>query len=431
VKKTVINKQKLFIFISIIFIAFCILFYGVRFIYFYKKFNRKTESGAVIQLLTNVIRENNPIMGETGGLSEDNGEFTFKGTGINNYLEYSGYLFRIIKINSDGSILLITDDVVNEFAYGKKGSNFKTSDVKVWLNDTSFVKTLSKENMIKTRSCLDTVSAITNITCKQLDENDSALLNLSDYLNASYKDQNYLNLDEEYWLGTIASIDEAWLIDSDKISKDAITDFYGIRPTITLATTTPFVSGNGSKETPYKVDNYNDIKLGSYIKLGDDLWIVVENANNKLKLAYEDYILNKTSAFGLTNKFDKNENNSLAFYLNNEFYNSLSYKDLIIQSDYYIGEYDFNANTIFSKKTTVHVGLLNVADLKLNLDLANFYTSTTTNEKIYAFDMSGYLFASNLSNLRKIKPVITINKTEPKSGEGTKLNPYIWEDTND
>ena len=81
-KKRVVNKQKLFIFISILFISFCIIFYGFRFIYYYRKFNKKSETGETIQLLSSTITTNNPIASVGDGLYNVGNEYIFKGKNV-------------------------------------------------------------------------------------------------------------------------------------------------------------------------------------------------------------------------------------------------------------------------------------------------------------------------------------------------------------
>lgn len=437
-KKRVINKQKVFIFISIIFITFCILFYGFRFVYYYRKFNKKTESGETIQLLSSTIRTNNPNVTIGDGLYNVGSEYIFKGKNVNNYVMYSGLLWRIVKINNDGSINLVTEDIMNEFMWGTEKSKYDTSQVRNWLNKTEdntgiFYKNLYNPNeyLKNTTLCLDMVSNIGSSTCKEMLTDDIVgMLSLSDYTNSIVDDETYLNIEDEYWLSSISSEGNAWFVDFDKISKTVVTDAYGIRPMITLDSTVYFEKGDGTKENPYTI-GYNDgLSIGRYVSLDGHLWIVYDVDNNNVRLALDGYINEgkMNYKFGNNNNYSITSQESLGYYLNNDFYNALSYKDLIVSNDWYIGEYSDDYTNIYKEKVLAKVGLYNIADIKLNNDTKNYYLLTKgTDEKVFGFDMSGYLFESSTTQKRLIKPAITIKKSKILSGNGTLNDPYILE----
>lgn len=437
-KKRVINKQKVFIFISIVFISFCMIFYGFRFIYYYKKFNKKTENGQTLQLLSSKVRSDNPESKVGDGLYSVGNDFIFKGKNVNNYVLYSGLLWRIVKINSDGSINLVTDKIMNEFMWGTEDSNYKTSQVRNWLNENGdntgiFAKNLynSEDYLKNTLVCLNVVSSISSFKCDNtLNDDYVGMLSVLDYTNSMVDEDTYLNINDEYWLSTMSEDGYAWFVDGNKISKSEITDSYGIRPTITLSTTVYYETGDGSYNNPYKIGYNEGLSLGSYVKLGNDNWIVYEISNNTIRLTLANYYNNGNSSyrFGDTNNFSITSTSSLAYFLNNNFYESLSYKDLIITSDWYTGEYNDDLTNIYKDKVSAKVGLYNIADIKLNNDTKNYYLMTKgSNGKIFGFDMSGYLFESVTTQNRYIKPAITIKKNKIISGSGTVNDPYILE----
>lgn len=437
-KKRVLNKQKVFIFISVIFITFCVLFYGFRFIYYYRKFHKKSDNGQTIQLLSETIRNNNEVVTIGDGLYSVSNEFIFKGVAVNNYLMYSGLLWRIVKINNDGSINLVTDKIMNEFMWGEEGSNYNNSQIRKWLNKSDdntgiFYKNLyNPETYLKSNLlCLDAVSNLSSFKCeKTLTDDYVGMLNVIDYTNSIVDTETYLNINDEYWLLTMSDSSNAWFVDSDKISKTTIKDSYGIRPTITLNATVSYESGDGSINNPYKIGYNEGLSLGSYVKLGTDIWIVYEINNDNIRLALYNYVNNGNASynFGSNNVFSITTTGSLGYYLNNNYYNSLSYKDLIINNDWYIGDYNNDFTNIYKDKISAKVGLYNIADIKLNNDTKNYYMLTSgSDNKVFAFDMSGYMFESAPTQNRLIKPAITIRKNKIVSGNGTLSNPYILE----
>lgn len=437
-KKKVVNKQKVFIFVSILFISFCIIFYGFRFIYYYRKFNKKSETGETIQLLASTIRANNQTVTIGDGLYSVGNEYIFKGKNVNNYVMYSGILWRIVKINNDGSINLVTDNNVNEFMWGTDNSNYSNSQVRKWLNKTGentgiFYNNLyNPEEYLKNNTlCLDIISNIGSSKCDEmLTEDMVGMLSVTDYTNSIVDDDTYLNINDEYWLSSLASENNAWFVDFDKISKTVITDAYGIRPTITLSSTVYFESGDGTLENPYSIGYNEGLSIGRYVSLDGHLWIIYEVDNDKVRLALAGYINDGklSHKFGNSNNYSITSNESLGYYLNNDFFEALSYKNLIISNDWYIGEYNNDFTNIYSEKVTAKIGLYNIADIKLNNSTKNYYLLTkSSDDKLFAFDMSGYMFESVISQNRLIKPAITIKKNKIVKGNGTLNEPYVLE----
>ena len=146
----------IFMLFSIIFIISCFIFYGNRLFKYYRIYNPKPENGEKIALLSNSITENSSIVSDGDGLYRLSGSYIYKGIEVNNYLKFSGYLFRIIKINGDGSIRLILDNEINYLKYDMNSTDYLKSDVHKYVNDI-FLKTLDTEKLVKTSICLDKV----------------------------------------------------------------------------------------------------------------------------------------------------------------------------------------------------------------------------------------------------------------------------------
>jgi len=125
-----INFEKIFCLISIIFILSCCLFYGTRFINLYKE-NKKIET-IEKNSLVKVIKENNS---ENEYFKSVNGENYFTKKTANNYLLYSNILWRIIKVNNDNSLTVISDHSLTSLAFGMN-TTYSESQVYKWLNKT-------------------------------------------------------------------------------------------------------------------------------------------------------------------------------------------------------------------------------------------------------------------------------------------------------
>lgn len=437
-KKRVINKQKVFIFASIIFILTCIIFYGVRFIYYYKKFNKKSNTGETIELLYNRVIKDNEVVSSGDGLYSVGNQYIFKGSKVNNYVLYSGLTWRIVRLNMDGSLYLVSQNSVNDMFWGTEKSNYKTSLVRKWLTNTGnntgiFYKNLYKagEMLAPVTMCLDEVSSISSFKCDDKIINDFVgLLSVSDYTMTMVNDSTFLNNGSEFWLSSMLNSEKAWMIKNGNFSNDEITDAYGIRPTITLVNSASYFKGNGSLEDPYVITEEDSIDIGEFVKLGDDIWVVFEVTDSNIRLALNGFYSNGsiTAPFGTKSSFDASKSGEIGYWLNNDYYNQLSYKDLIISNDWYTGKVEKDITDVYDSKLNQKVGLLGINDIKANLENNNYFLmNENADNKVFAYDLSGYLYTSSFSQSRKVRPAITISKKNIKSGNGTLENPYILE----
>lgn len=116
---------------------------------------------------------------------------------------------------------------------------------------------------------------------------------------------------------------------------------------------------------------------------------------------------------------------SLAYYLNNSYYNSLSYKDLILEKEWNTGVYMNSYQDIKDSTLTAKVGLLDLQDLKFNNEINSYFLLTGENNLNYLYGNELITSKSNIS--RSIRPCITINNGKIISGEGSLQSPYVVE----
>ena len=125
-----INFRQTFVKLSIIFIGFMIILYGSRLIYFYiSEHNKKTSK---IETLIENITSSKNLIDNKDTMTKDKDTYYFYGKNPNNYIYYSGLMYRILYIK-DSSIFAITDEVVTNLKFGSTKS-FKDSNINEWLN---------------------------------------------------------------------------------------------------------------------------------------------------------------------------------------------------------------------------------------------------------------------------------------------------------
>ena len=162
-KKPAKTWEKVFWAISIAFILGCCIFYGKRLIHYYKIYNPTDASGKKVLLLGDQITTKSEIVYEESGLYNPNpNEYVYKGNVTNNYVKYNNLLWRIIKINPDGTMLVILDDSMTMLPWNNKATEYKNSDIHKYLNN-DFLNNLDKTYLVKNTFCEDSVEELSVI----------------------------------------------------------------------------------------------------------------------------------------------------------------------------------------------------------------------------------------------------------------------------
>jgi len=232
------------------------------------------------------INNNVDITETENGLYKVNDNLVYRGDNVNNYLQFSGKTYRIVKIKDNYTVLILTEKLDNiswDNRYNiekdaKLGiNNYNVSRVKDYLATLYEGTTLiSEENKllvanhnlpIGKRDSKETDKS-GNIESSTILENQYiSLLPAYDFLNASLdpncttttaescSNYNYLaQYNLNWWLATAYSKNthQVYRVSgSIKLTSASSTAY--IRPIIYLTNDIIYVSGDGTKENPYKV----------------------------------------------------------------------------------------------------------------------------------------------------------------------------------
>lgn len=435
-KKQTVKKKKrlkkgvlqyLFWFISIVFIIACCIFYGKRLIKYYKIYNPSTDGNSVVYMANSILVDT-PFVTSGSGAYRLSGNVIYRGIDVNNYVYYSNQLWRIVKIRSDNSIELILDDYINIMPWNSKYTTYLKSDIYDYLNN-HYIKSLNKDMLTTTSVCLDDIKSTSSLTCDSVNyENYVTLLDISSYLNSIVDNSTFISKDSnKMWLlSTNSNEKQIWHTSGSSVAYSDANNNYLIKPVVTLASTNILEKGTGTKEDPYIVkDESTDIKIGSYVKLEDDMWRVYDITNDVYKLESTKLLGSNNIFDSKSNIYNPQSNKSLANYLNNTYYNSLSYKDLLVKTDWNIGEYKDSYKDVSNEAVSAYVGILNIADIKFDSSLINYYLSTPVDGKLYMYN--SVLAKSRVNSSRPIRPTIAIDKNSKLKGNGTNENPFTVE----
>ena len=321
------------------------------------------------------IEEDNTIY-----LSGTNDDINF------NYVWYSGKLWRITAINKEGTMKMITDDLITTISYNPKGDvNFYDVSKK---DDTTY--TGSYMYQFLNEDFLDTLYNYQNIIVEDSTWNittsssestklpETTLINSStigkntpvgllnsygyylSYKNTSYS-SGYLN-NGYYWrLLNPYSSSIVWNVGNNgylnhNYPSNATS---AARPSINLKSNIQLTGGDGTKDNPYKIAGdredvmpnttyLNTRSMGEYVIFDEDgdsstkeIYRIVGIEDGKTKLNKNDYVKSETTT--LTKEFNTSatyggsaRDDYWDYYLNNTWYNTLASKEMLDKGTYYI-----------------------------------------------------------------------------------------------
>lgn len=406
--------EKIFNTISILFILGCFVFYGYRLVKYYKVFNpKKTELNG--GLLSISVPKNNTIVTSGDGLYHIGGSYIYRGNVNNNYISFSGLMFRILKINYGSTVDLVLDSPITSLNWNDELTTYDKSQLHRYLNE-EFIKYLNKDLLTTSSVCLDTINEISTNECKEQKSNIYVKsLDINTYLN-TITDKTYINENDEYiWLSD-RNDTMAWHTNGYNISTSFVDNFYGVLPVITLDMDVELIGGSGTIDDPYRIDAAKDYRIGSHVLLDKDTWRIIGTDDKTITLSL-DGVLDKLLAFGNNVTYNDLDEGSLAYYLNNDYFNSLSYKDSIVTHDYKV-----NKSIVKTK-----ISIPSIYDPKFGKSDNPYYLiNNVDNENMYVYSDNVSTVKSTLA--KSVKPVITISKSAIKSGNGTIEKPYTMKE---
>ena len=190
----------------------------------------------------------------------------------NNFIMFNNILFKIVKVNADNSVVIVSDEALANVDYTNDG-RFTGSSLDKWLNDY-FYNLLEPryQKLIKKSSWCDDKIDENNISTKECtresEKRNVGILSLQDY-NMTYNGtSSYLSKTNYTWYANIASDNEAWAITGvaiypESLSKANEKSLLNVIPAITLKANTNILSGDGTSSNPYILVDDNKGKSGS------------------------------------------------------------------------------------------------------------------------------------------------------------------------
>ncbi len=185
----------------------------------------------------------------------DGTSYYYKGDAYNNYIIVKDMAFRIVRINGDGSLRLVLNDVVLSSSYGTNNEYLGSNLQKVLENwyDSNFK---DESYLIEWEfSYLNSV----DFSIEDLRNDDGYIqtkvgtLSVSEaYVINKDVENSYLNTPNGFLLMNPNGIDEVWAFKNNKITSVSKNAVLNVRPVINIRTDN--ITGSGTKADPYVVE---------------------------------------------------------------------------------------------------------------------------------------------------------------------------------
>ena len=280
----------------------------------------------VVETLSSVVKKDN------------DGNSLYVGANPNNYLYFSGILFRIIGIDGKNIKIIAAEDIANV--------NYDGLDE--WLDyfDEHLTEN-SKKYIVKNKYCNMAVDESTKASTECTDYTKKRkyyIASVTDINSARDSTGNWLEPKSISWTANKDSTNEskayvtrdkfyAEYYDQEFISED-ITNNYGVRPVITIEDTL-IKSGTGTADNPYSIgdtksgkadDKLNTRNSGEYVLYTGMLWRIIEvNSDGTVKVISDDTLKkngqNITTSYSTkseTKIYNPTESGNIGYFIKNK-----------------------------------------------------------------------------------------------------------------
>lgn len=432
---------QIFIVVSILFIGTLCAIYGYRLVHYYKiehpKVEEEKDFASILTDIGNIVTTGN-------GLYKEENSYYYKGLVSNNYIKYSGLLWRIVRINEDHSITMISEENMTSMVSGYEADSFEDSYAYQWLNETFYDMIQNTDYLVDTSYCADFIKDADDVNCVKKQTSKVGMINVYEYLKASGS-KGYLNTGKNFWTVNPSSDHKTWFVNQKGlVSNESILGAsyhsYGIRPVVSLKGDI-VVTGTGTLEDPYMVKEnvgttLKDQTIGSYVSYSDQTWRIIEKHEEGVTLALNGYIKVREEeirkAFSNeSNLYNTSEIDNLGYYLNTEYYATLKNPEYLV--DHIWKGFYYNSNHHYNYKAedfevTAKIGLLKIGDLFID-HFSEYALMTPTNEEdgtIFTVLENGRMYANMVTELLKIRPTIVLKGSlNIQSGTGTSIDPFV------
>src|SRR5574344_2369638 len=406
-----------------------------------------------------------------------------KGAQTKNYLWYSGFLWRIMGVNKDKTVRLITEEDVTAIPQNPSGNpKFVGSYIDSWLNDYFYSKLRGTNIIVNSSFCQGAAvtSAPTRTDCTggtTLSRN-VGLLSIDEYDLAS--SSSYLKNSQSFVTMSPYSDSNIWIVSYGGNSYNADVGYTsGTRSVININSVSLITSGDGtlsstwsSTSSPYILSENktsdvtgsiaDNVTSGEYVSLAGKTYRVVNKETNGVKLILDGYYqstadtndqlaVGTNSTFSTITGIGQTLNTTILDWLIPST-NTTNRSKLVTDSTWYQNDFNYGYSytnslneTSPTRTISATVGLIRIGEMLSNQSYTILTKNGTTTSSYK--NASSYWMLNSYNTLNEsvtendghafvtcvygcdyfsaARPVIVVNNTtQITSGTGTPSNPY-------
>ena len=420
--------------------------------------------------------------GPNGDTYDDGVDTFITGEDPNNYIWYSGKLWRAVSVNNEAKTTkLVTQWNISSITYSSGSTDFEGSYMEEWLNDTTvdgFLGNLRDyEKFIVTDAVWDATMDANDLGRIQRPDGTTTvtaavgLLNMYEYQSSYHGttySNGYLNNGLYWWTLTpysSSNVRYVWYTGNANGGSPS-SNSNGARPSINLKSNVKIVDGDGTIDNPYRLNGDNDTNLsgtllssrysGEYITFGsreNNLYRIVSHENGTgTKIVSAEPLKSSgkfiTKKFGSTTTFSSS--NTIGAFLNNDYLNTengyLTAEDIAMieaSTTWYLGtvgsgtsyklaKYADTSMAGYSTTTDARVGLLRSGELmsgqfdRYGNNTTYWFLTPYSSSRVGYVNNYGYVGSYSPSgNLFGARPSMNLkSNVQITSGAGTKSDPF-------
>lgn len=369
----------------------------------------------------------------------------YNDTNPNNYIKFSNMMFRIVGLNSDGTVRIVSEESAGAVNY---------DDLEDWLNDYYYdhIDEDFKDYMVRGKFCSSKIAkdkfSTTKDKCDDTNKNYVGVLSVSEYNKLGFMNPGNIT-----WTSDYTNDKEAITVSNDFIGQvENYMSFnkkynFSVKPAINLKEGIKIKKGSGTPEEPYEFlikkkgrtgEKVNTRTTGEYVKYAgityriinvesDGTTKVISNDTIGEDIGYEDSDKVK--------KYNPNKKGNIGYIINNTASKYIK-SDIFVNKKISVSIYD-KAPTYSGKKTekeyTVKFSAPDMYEIYSGVyeNSGNSYwlrTSSNTEGNIYVVSPINVIYYDEMDNYMQagMRVVGYLNKnTSILSGNGTLNNPYI------
>lgn len=219
-----------------------------------------TRTVKVVRKLSNTIKN----------ATQDTNNY-YKGTLVDNYIMFNNMTFRILRVNKDNTVTIVSDSPLANIDYNASNGRFEDSNMDEWLNKYFYnlLNSKSKKLIVSSKWCDDVITdeTITKTTCDRYSSlKKIGILSIEDYNNTFDENSNtYLESMARTWYNNFTKNNEVWSIKSSSSAAYKDNILLNIRPALTISADAKILSGSGSYDDPFRIGTESTIKRGTKV----------------------------------------------------------------------------------------------------------------------------------------------------------------------